>query len=326
MDDRDFDPPESPESRAEYINRYIRHFHACILIIALGTLVGYFACSLELLEQHEAHLSQQLQHVRDVREQQTQVLCAISSISRNLTGWAGIDTGLLATMGPTDSTSNAWSGDGLIPTVDGAMAEIPISVSSVHNWEEELRQSDITTPDSPPQDGHGDVNTTVETRSATASSVADRDHTARAGSSNRWHTSPEPEEDGTGDDDDDGELTWAERADDDEDGTDYYADTELGAAEASPQARSAPTPPGQSDSEDATLERRGTASSSSRPHHGPQHSMRPDAKARPIRKFVGKRRDERRETDGPTASSATPSHEPTVEDSSVAPWKRGRTI
>ena len=91
MDDRDFDPPEFPESRAEYLNRYLRHFHACILIIALGTLVSYFACSLEFLEQHEFHLNRQLQHVRDVREQQSCVLSAISSISRNLTGWAGID-------------------------------------------------------------------------------------------------------------------------------------------------------------------------------------------------------------------------------------------
>ena len=328
MDDRDFDPPESPESRAEYINRYLRHFHACILIIALGTLVGYLACSLELLEQHESELNRQLQQVRDVREQQSCALSAISSISRNLTGWAGIDTGLIATLGATDSTSNAWSGDGLILPVDGTMEEIPISVSRVHSWEEELSRSNDTTPDSPPHHGHGEVNTTMEASSVAEGSVTDRDHTAGVGSGDSWHSvGAKDESDDEGDVDDDEECEWAEGADDGDE-TDYYEGTELGRrtsdAEAPPWARSSQhLDQHQPHSEDATLEEHGSASSSSRPHHGPRRSLPPTAKARPVR-FVGQRRQPKPR--GTAGTAATPRPEQPVEDSSLAPWKRARTV
>ena len=67
----------------------------------------------------------------------------------------------------------AWSGDGLILPVDGTMAEILISVSSAHSWEEEPSRPDDTTPDSPPQDRHGDVHTTMEASPVAGSSVTD---------------------------------------------------------------------------------------------------------------------------------------------------------
>ena len=156
--DRDLDPPPNPETREEYIERYIRHFHVCILAIALGTLVGYFANSLELLEQHEYQLAQQLQYVRYVRRQQSHTHSALSSISRDLTVWAGVDTGVIASLGATDSLGNAWSdADGNIyPAVDGTMEpQERLSVSAVCSWEGELDEPAHSPPGSPTEGHNG---------------------------------------------------------------------------------------------------------------------------------------------------------------------------
>ena len=110
----------------------------CILAIALGTLVGYLANSLELLEQHEYQLAQQLSYVRYVREQQSHAHAALSSVSSNITAWAGVDTGVIATLGPTDSLGNAWSdGHGNVyPAIDRTVeAAERLSVSAVYGWE-----------------------------------------------------------------------------------------------------------------------------------------------------------------------------------------------
>ena len=134
MDQDPFRSPDEPESREEYIERFFRHFHVCALAIVLSTVVGYFANSLELLEQQEYLLTRQLQHIRNVRQQQSCAFSALSSVSRNLTAWTGVDTGVLGSLGTTDSLANAWSdADGNIYPAERTVEE-RFSISQVAGW------------------------------------------------------------------------------------------------------------------------------------------------------------------------------------------------
>ena len=338
MDQDPFEPNEEPETREEYIERFFRHFHVCLLAIVLSTVVGYFANSLELLEQQEYLLTRQLQHIRNVRQQQSCAFSALASVSRNLTAWTGVDTGVLSSLGTTDSLANAWSdADGNIYPAESTVEE-RISITQSASWEGEidglfLPRSDAP-PGSPPQDGHG---------------VAEEPSTMEAGEGAEDGESERVDDEGAGEG-----LDWIPH-DAEEDDESYDPGDQPSAP---PWARSGALQPPDDDepepnSEAGSMDDSAGASSTrwatdtytteisdARPHHGPSSSSaRPHHG--PPKRFVGQRRSASTSSGSlpPTAKAnpawrargsagrpSQPRPDPDTSSGPVAPWKRLRTV
>ena len=337
MDQDPFEPNEEPETREEYIERFFRHFHVCLLAIVLSTVVGYFANSLELLEQQEYLLTRQLQHIRNVRQQQSCAFSALASVSRNLTAWTGVDTGVIASLGTSDSLANAWSdADGNIYPAESTVEE-RISFSQCASWEGEIdglflpRGSDAP-PGSAPEEGHGEEPCTMET-----------------GDGSENGESEPADEEGAAED-----LDWIPFQHDDEEDEDYIQDDGSGARPlAPPWARSSAEDEPEPNSEAGSLDGSAGASSTrwatdthtteisdARPHHGPNNSSaRPHHG--PPKRFVGQRRSASTSSGslpapakanpawrarGSAGRPSQPRPEPDASSGPVAPWKRPRTV
>ena len=350
MDQDPFEPNEEPETREEYIERFFRHFHVCLLAIVLSTVVGYFANSLELLEQQEYLLTRQLQHIRNVRQQQSCAFSALASVSRNLTAWTGVDTGVLSSLGTTDSLANAWSdADGNIYPAESTVEE-RISITQSASWEGEidglfLPRSDAP-PGSPPQNGHGvaEEPSTMEAGEGAEDGESERVDDEGAGEGLDWIPHDAEEDDESYDPGDQPSAPpWARSGalqppDDDEPEPNSEAGSMDDSAVASSTRWAADTHT--SESSDARPHH-GPSSSSARPHHGPPNSSSARPHHGPPKRFVGQRRPTSTSSGSspPTAKAnpawrargsaggpSQPRPDPDASSGPVAPWKRLRTV
>ena len=351
MDQDPFRAPDEPESREEYIERFFRHYHVCLLAIVLSTVVGYFANSLELLEQQEYLLTRQLQHIRNVRQQQSCAFSALASVSRNLTAWTGVDTGVLGSLGTTDSLANAWSdADGNIYPAEGTVEE-RLSVTQVAGWEGEidglfLPRSDAP-PGSPPQNGHGvaEEPSTMEAGEGAEDGESERVDDEGAGDGLDWipHDAEEDDDESYDPGDQPSAPPWARSNVDDEPEPNSEAgsmDESAGAARSNVDDEAGPMDESAGASSTRWVADTNTTEiSDARPHHGPSNSSARSHHG-PPKKFVGQRRPASTSSGSlpPTAKAnpawrargsagraSQPRPDPDPSSGPVAPWKRLRT-